>query len=60
MKMRGIIVLVLICCMSFVLNPEVQAQQKYPNKPYHLRRSLRAGGASDLCWRTLIEDLKET
>jgi tripartite-type tricarboxylate transporter receptor subunit TctC len=44
--------------LSFLLNPSVQAQRKYPNKPITFIVPFGPGGASDLCWRVVLEDLR--
>jgi tripartite-type tricarboxylate transporter receptor subunit TctC len=58
MKKRWLLFLAIVLCLGFSLTPLVQSQEKYPNKPITFIIPFGPGGASDLCWRVFLEDLR--
>jgi len=59
MKTKWLLIPVMVLCVGFSLSSLVQAQEKYPHEPITLIVPFGPGGASDLCYRVFLEDLKK-
>ena len=59
MRTKMVCILFVIGMLVFGSNPAVYAQAKYPNKPIQLVVGYGPGGAQDLFWRAIKDDLEK-